>query len=222
MFKCDQCDKQYTRKTNLNNHKRSFHEGIKFACDQCNKTFSLKAYLKIHIKKAHINPVFNEPTPAILGNPPHEVLENVEDNMQKCIEENISAITQYKSKRVKSFIVNFNLLKKPLEKQILMKVLRYHKFSFKINASPGFILEQKLTKTLKYFHASSGRKDTILPYPVTITSRSEFEDFVDLILKLDITDLLKNKTPSSQWKVKVLTNLSFYTYILSGHALRAT
>ena len=37
---CDQCDANFTQQTNLNNHKKSKHEGIIYDCDQCNASFT--------------------------------------------------------------------------------------------------------------------------------------------------------------------------------------
>ena len=224
MYHCDLCDKSYTRKANLNSHKLSVHEGVKFSCVQCGKVYSSKSYLNIHLKRFHHSPTEKQFLPAVptsSSQSSDQLSTDADSIIKETIKKHQSAITQYKIKRDRSVIVNFNLLKNPLDKRSLLKILRYHKFSFKINASPGFVLKNKFSNETKYFYASFGTKDTLLPYPVIITSKADFEDFVDMILSLDTADLLRKRMPSSQWKAKTLTNLSFYTFIIHGHALRS-
>lgn len=221
MYNCDQCDKTYTRKANLNKHKLAIHDGIRFSCAHCDKIYSSKAYLNLHVNRMHFQTPKTNPLPSLSSTSKQtesRVVENDTD-IDLIINDHISAIKQYKTKRERSVIINLNLLQNRLQKRVLMKIYRYHKCAFKINASPGFVLANKVSKKFKYFHASSGSKDTILPYPVTIVSKSDLEDFVDLLLSIDIVDILKTKLPSSQWQVKTLTNLSLYTFVLQGHAL---
>ena len=53
-YKCDFCIKEFTSKSHLIAHKRSFHENEKHECNTCGKIFTYKGTLKIHIKKVHI------------------------------------------------------------------------------------------------------------------------------------------------------------------------
>ena len=57
-FKCDLCDKDFTRNFHLKRHKQVNHEGLKSAmspvkCDQCEHTFANKHSLKKHVNKVH-------------------------------------------------------------------------------------------------------------------------------------------------------------------------
>jgi len=57
-FKCDLCDKDFTRNAHLKRHKHINHEGFKSTknqvkCDQCSSTFANKHSLKKHVRKIH-------------------------------------------------------------------------------------------------------------------------------------------------------------------------
>ena len=57
-FKCDLCDKDFTRKAHLKRHKQINHDGLKptsspVKCDQCDHTFANKHSLRKHVKKVH-------------------------------------------------------------------------------------------------------------------------------------------------------------------------
>ena len=46
-FECNVCFKRFTRKDNLERHKRSVHTDVQFSCDICHKTFNRKdAYVR--------------------------------------------------------------------------------------------------------------------------------------------------------------------------------
>ena len=53
MFKCDQCESKFTRKDSLTLHRKSIHEGVKYACNQCDFEATQPVHLKIHIKSIH-------------------------------------------------------------------------------------------------------------------------------------------------------------------------
>ena len=52
-FNCSQCDNQFVRKKNLNQHIKSGHEDIKYTCSQCGRKFSQKCHLDRHILLVH-------------------------------------------------------------------------------------------------------------------------------------------------------------------------
>ena len=52
-FKCKHCDKIYTSKAGLWIHRKSKHEGIKYACNQCDYQGNRQDSLTKHIQSAH-------------------------------------------------------------------------------------------------------------------------------------------------------------------------
>lgn len=65
LFSCprDGCERSYLDKRNLMAHIRSFHDGQKFTCEQCQKQFSAKQKLHQH-KKTH-DPLYCKPKPKV-------------------------------------------------------------------------------------------------------------------------------------------------------------
>ena len=53
-LKCDSCDKEFTRESTLENHRKVIHEQIKpFNCDSCDKSYGTKTHLKRHVENIH-------------------------------------------------------------------------------------------------------------------------------------------------------------------------
>ena len=52
-YRCNQCDKQFTRQWTLTNHIQSAHEGVKYACNQCDHEATAKHSLMVHVQSVH-------------------------------------------------------------------------------------------------------------------------------------------------------------------------
>ena len=52
-YACDQCEYQATKQSHLNTHIQSKHEGVKYACDQCDYQATQKGSLTLHIQSKH-------------------------------------------------------------------------------------------------------------------------------------------------------------------------
>merc|ERR1711909_208068 len=52
-IKCDQCDREFSRKDNLQTHIQSKHEGKKYSCDKCGSEFGLPTSLSNHTARMH-------------------------------------------------------------------------------------------------------------------------------------------------------------------------
>ena len=54
-LQCENCDKAFSTRSNLNKHVSSIHEEKKpFKCDICNYSFSQKGHLKTHVSSVHV------------------------------------------------------------------------------------------------------------------------------------------------------------------------
>ena len=54
IYKCDKCEKTYTKKRDLKSHILIVHEKENpFCCDLCKKGFANAASLKLHVKRVH-------------------------------------------------------------------------------------------------------------------------------------------------------------------------
>ena len=50
---CDLCDKDYKSLTNLNQHKKTDHDKVRFSCEYCGHETTRPIYLREHIKAKH-------------------------------------------------------------------------------------------------------------------------------------------------------------------------
>ena len=87
----------------------------------------------------------------------------------------------------------------------------------KINCSVGCVLENKTNGQLRYFHASANNA-TVFPSPRLVTSRDGLERFFDELLGVDLQEQVIRRRPSTQWKLRFLTNISFYLFKLKNMA----
>merc|ERR1719342_766741 len=53
LYSCSQCEKSFTCRQGLYEHKKTIHEGRKYSCNKCNKTFTTTSALKFHIRTVH-------------------------------------------------------------------------------------------------------------------------------------------------------------------------
>ena len=58
-YKCDECDKSFSRKAGLNIHIKCVHENVRHNCDKCDKSFTWKSALNTHIQIVHENVLYN-------------------------------------------------------------------------------------------------------------------------------------------------------------------
>ena len=52
-YECDQCDKKYSSRMGLWQHKQTVHQGVKYACDHCDHQATTQGHLKKHIQSKH-------------------------------------------------------------------------------------------------------------------------------------------------------------------------
>ena len=50
---CDQCNRTYSGRGELNRHKRIVHQGVTYACDQCDFQATQQSTLTVHIQSKH-------------------------------------------------------------------------------------------------------------------------------------------------------------------------
>ena len=85
----------------------------------------------------------------------------------------------------------------------------------KINCSFGFILEEMETKELRYYHSSSNNA-AYYAYPKLITMEPMLRDFYDTLEQEDVKEVLIRKRPDTRWRIRMVTNVTFYFFKLAG------
>ena len=82
--------------------------------------------------------------------------------------------------------------------------------SFKINCSFAFILKNKTTNRLKYYHSSNNCCGRLLEEPALITNRGDFDQFLERIHQPDILQWAVAQRPNSDWVCEHVTNATFF------------
>ena len=108
-------------------------------------------------------------------------------------------------------------LRNPVAWEKLSALWREQTSRIKLNCSVGCVLENKNSGELRYFHASSNNA-TVFVAPRLISKTSDLERFYDALLAEDLQELAIRRRPSTEWKLRFLTNVSFYVFKLINMA----
>ena len=85
----------------------------------------------------------------------------------------------------------------------------------KINCSFGLILEHKTTKELKYYHSSSNNA-TYEDAPTLVKSERDLNRYFTGVSRSDISGTLAMRRPNTEWKLRAITNITFYLFKMTG------
>ena len=91
--------------------------------------------------------------------------------------------------------------------------------SFKINCSFAFILKNKTTNRLKYYHSSNNCCGRLLEEPSLITNRGDFDRFLARIQESDILQWAIAQRPNSDWVCEHVTNATFFSNKIVDHPI---
>ena len=90
---------------------------------------------------------------------------------------------------------------------------------FKVNLSFGFILKQKVTGRLRYYHSSNNCCGRLLEEPSLITNRGDFDRFLARIQESDILQWAIAQRPNSDWVCEHVTNATFFLNRIVQHPI---
>ena len=91
--------------------------------------------------------------------------------------------------------------------------------AFKVNLSFGFILKQKVTGRLRYYHSSNNCCGRLLEEPSLITNRGDFDRFLARIQESDILQWAVAQRPNSDWVCEHVTNATFFFNRIVDHPI---
>ena len=91
--------------------------------------------------------------------------------------------------------------------------------AFKVNVSFGFILKQKATSRLRYYHSSNNYCGRYLEEPSLITNRADFDRFLARIQESDILQWAVAQRPNSDWVCEHVTNATFFLNRIDDHPI---
>ena len=91
--------------------------------------------------------------------------------------------------------------------------------AFKVNVSFGFVLREKENDRLRYYHSSNNCCGRYLEEPALITNRDDFDRFLARIQESDILQWAVAQRPNSDWVCELVTNATFFLNKIVDHPI---
>ena len=91
--------------------------------------------------------------------------------------------------------------------------------AFKVNLSFGFILKQKVTGRLRYYHSYNNFCGRYMEEPALITNRADFQSFQERIQEPDLLNWAVSQRPNSDWICEMVTNVTFFINRIVDHPI---
>ena len=231
--KCATCGRAFTRRDHLQRH-ASRSRPKPFVCTVCDSSFGRKQELDRHKRTVQCgSPPQPGPAPkrrriASLDEDPltpppveHAANDELSSALQDFVQENWAAIRTHVVTGPIQTRYNHRLTS--LDTRDLHEPLRVlfdqQTTAFKINCSFAFILKNKTTNRLKYYHSSNNCCGRLLEEPSLITNRDDFESFLERIREPDILQWAVAQRPNSDWVCEHVTNATFFLNRIVQHPI---
>ena len=101
----------------------------------------------------------------------------------------------------------------------LRELFQEQKAVFKVNCSYGFVLRDKVTSRLRYYHSSNNCCGRLLEEPSLIANRDDFDRFLARIAESDILQWAITQRPNSDWVCEHVTNVTFFLNNILQHPI---
>ena len=232
MHICTTCGRAFARREHLVRHSSRCTPKL-FVCTVCNSSFGRKDNLDRHRrtvqcgappqpgpapKRRKVTHLHEDP----LTPPPVEPSnDELSSDLQDAIRENWASVRTYVARGPVQTRFNHRLssldtreLQEPLH-----QLFEEQTTAFKANVSFGFILKQKATSSLRYYHSSNNCCGRYLEEPSLITNRDDFESFLERIREPDILQWAVAQRPNSDWVCEHVTNATFFLNRIVQHPI---
>ena len=230
---CPTCKRTFTRRDNLVRHS-SRCRSKPFACDVCHSGFGRKRDLDHHKRTVRCGGP-PQPGPSApkrrrialtedpLTPPPVVVPANDElsAELRDFLAENWTSVrthvvhgpvqTRYNHRLTTT---NLRVLNDPLG-----KLFNQQTTAFKINCSYGFVLREKQSGRLRYYHSSNNCCGRFLGEPSLVTNSQTFDRFLARIAESDILQWAIAQRPNSDWVCELVTNVTFFLNKIVQHPI---
>ena len=232
--KCATCGRAFTRRFTLQRH-ASGCRPTPFVCDVCRISFTRDRDLDRHKrtvqcggppqpgpapKRRRIVASLNE-DPVLAPPVEHAANDELSSALQDAVRDNWGSIRTYVTQGPVQTRYNRRLTS--LDTRDLHEQLRVlfeeQTTSFKINCSFAFILKNKTTNRLKYYHSSNNCCGRLLEEPSLITNRGDFDRFLERIKQPDILKWALSQRPNSDWVVELVTNVTYFVNRILQHPI---
>ena len=232
MHKCTTCGREFSRHGHLVRHS-SRCRPKPFACDVRKSSFGRKWDLDHHKRTVQCgSPPQPEPAPKRrriasldedpLTPPPVEQLDDeLSSDLQDAVRDNWGSIRTYVAQGPVQTRYTHRLTTMDTRElqEPLRQLLEQQTTSFKLNLSYAFILKNKTTNRLKYYHSSNNCCGRLLEEPSLITNRGDFDRFLERITEPDILQWAIAQRPNSDWVCEHVTNATFFLNKIIQHPI---
>ena len=233
MHKCATCGRVFTRRFTLQRH-ASRCRPKPFTCDVCHSGFTRKWDLDQHkrtvkcgfppqpgpsapkrqkVTHLHEDPV--TPPPVEPSN------DNLSSDLQYAVRDNWGSIRTYVAQGPVQTRYNHRLT--TMDTRELQEPLRQlfdqQTTAFKINCSYGFLLKNKTTNRFRYYHSSNNCCGRYLEEPSLVTNSQTFNAFLERIKETDVLQSAIAQRPNSDWVVELVTNVTFFLNRIIHHPI---
>ena len=229
---CPTCKRSFTRTADLRRHS-SRCRPKPFACDVCHSGFGRKRDLDHHKRTVRCGgPPQPEPAPKRqkvthlredpLTPPPVEPAnDNLSRDLRDFVHENWASVRTHVVHGPVQTRYNHRLTSLDTRElhDPLGQLFDQQTVSFKINCSFGFILKDKTTERLRYYHSSNNCCGRLLEEPSLITNRTDFDSFLERIREPDILQWAIAQRPNSDWVCEHVTNATFFLNKIVQHPI---
>ena len=222
---CTTCKKSFTRREYLLKHS-SRCRPKPFVCTVCDSSFGRKQELDRHKrtvqcggppqpgpapKRRRIVASLNE-DPVLAPPVEHAANDELSSAIRDFVHENWASVRTHVVNGPVQTRYNRRLTSldtRDLHDQLFL-LFEEQTTSFKINCSFAFILKNKTTNRLKYYHSSNNCCGRLLEEPSLITNRDDFDRFLARIQESDILQWAVAQRPNSDWICEMVTNATFF------------
>ena len=234
MHKCATCGRAFTRRFTLQRH-ASGCRPKPFTCDVCHSGFTRKWDLDQHKrtvqcggppqpgpapKRRRIVASLNE-DPVLAPPVEHAANDELSSAIRDAVRENWGSVRTHVVNGPVQTRYNHRLTSldtRDLHDQLFL-LFEEQTIAFKVNVSFGFILKQKATNRLRYYHSSNNCCGRYLEEPSLITNRDDFDRFLARIQESDILQWAVAQRPNSDWVCEHVTNATFFLNRIVDHPI---
>ena len=232
MHTCATCGRAFTRRDHLVRHSSRCRPKA-FLCATCNSSFGRKDNLDRHKRTMRCGAP-PQPGPSApkrrrialnedpLSPPPVEQLDDeLSSDLQDAVRDNWGSIRTYVAQGPVQTRYNHRLTTMDTRElqEPLRQLFEEQTTAFKVNLSFGFILKQKVTGRLRYYHSSNNCCGRLLEEPSLITNRDDFDRFLARIQESDILQWAVAQRPNSDWVCEHVTNATFFLNRIVDHPI---
>ena len=206
-FTCDVCHSGFTRKDNLDHHKRTVQCGSPPQPGPAPKRRRIASLDEDPLTPPPVEHAANDELSSAIRDFVHENWGSVRTHVVH------GPIQTRYNRRLTSLDM------RDLHDQLFLLFDQQTTAAFKVNVSFGFVLREKENNRLRYYHSSNNCCGRYLEEPSLITNRDDFESFLERIREPDILQWAVAQRPNSDWVCEHVTNATFFLNRIVDHPI---